>query len=70
MEKVNGFLEDFKVTMLKDYQDSEELVKMIKLYRLVPNDAQIVLTCKHNDIETIASFNEDFKRVPWLKVIP
>ncbi len=70
VEKVNGFLKDFEVTVLKDYQDPEELVKTIRLYKLVPNDAQIVLTCKHNNIETIATFDEDFKRIPWLKVIP
>ncbi len=70
VEKVNGFLKDFKVTVLKNYQDPEELVKTIKLYRLVPNDAQIALTCKHYNIETIATFDEDFKRIPWLKVIP
>ena len=70
IEKVNGFIRDFKVTMLRDYQDPDELVKTIKLYRLAPNDAQIVLTCKHSNIGTLATFDEDFKRVPWLKVVP
>ncbi len=70
IEKVNGFIKDFKVTILKDYQDPEELVEAIKTYRLAPNDAQIALTCKHKSIKTLASFDEDFKRVPWLKVIP
>ena len=70
IEKVNGFIMDFKVTVLRDYQDPDELVKTIKLYRLAPNDAQIVLTCKNRSIETLATFDEDFKRVPWLKVIP
>ena len=71
IEKVNGFIRDFKVTIIRDYQDPDELVKTIKIYRLAPNDAQIVLTCKHNrSIETLATFDEDFKRVSWLKVIP
>ena len=70
IEKVNGFIRDFKVTMLRDYQDPDGLVETIKLYRLVPNDAQIVLICKHRGIETLATFDEDFKRVLWLKVIP
>ena len=68
--KVNSFLKDFKVTVLRDYQDLGELVKVIKFYRLVPNDAQIALTCKHSNIETMATFDEDFKRIPWLNVIP
>jgi len=29
-----------------------------------------VLTCQHHGIDTILTFDEDFKRVPWLKVIP
>ena len=39
-------------------------------YGLLPNDALITATCKHYNINTIATFDEDFKRVPWLKVIP
>jgi len=67
---VNGFLRDFKVNVLKDYQDPDELVKSIRLYKLLPSDAQIALTCKHAKIETLATFDKDFKRIPWLKVIP
>ena len=70
IEKVNGFIRDFKVTILRDYQDPDELVETIKAFRLAPNDAQIALTCKHRGIEKLASFDEDFKRVPWLKVCP
>ncbi len=70
VEKVNSFIRDFKVAILRDYQDPDELVETIKIYKLVPNDAQIVLTCRHKSIETLATFDEDFKRVPWLKVIP
>jgi len=70
IEKVNDFIRDFKVTILRDYQDPDKLVEIIKVYRLAPNDAQIVLTCKQSNIETLATFDEDFKRVPWLKVIP
>ena len=39
-------------------------------YGLLPNDALIAATCKHYNINTIATFDEDFKRIPWLKVIP
>ena len=70
IEKVNGFVRDFKVTVLRDYQYPYKLVETVKNYRLAPNDAQVLLTCKHRSIETLATFDEDFKRVPWLKVIP
>ncbi|NPA99733.1 MAG: PIN domain-containing protein [Crenarchaeota archaeon] len=70
IEKVNGFIRDFKITILKDYQDPDELVKIVQAYRLLPNDAQIVLTCKYSNIERLATFDGDFRRVPWLKVIP
>ncbi len=70
IEKVNGFIRDFKVTIIGNYQDPDELVKTVKIYRLAPNDAQIVLTCKHSNIGTLATFDKDFKRVPWLKVVP
>jgi len=70
IDMVNGFIKDFKVTVLKDHQVPDELVKTIELYRLAPNDAQIALTCKYRSIETLATFDEDFKRIPWLKVIP
>ena len=69
IEKVNGFIRDFKVTILRDYQDPDELVETIRIYRLAPNDAQIALTCKHGGIGKLATFDEDFKRIPWLKVI-
>jgi len=70
VEKVNGFIRDFKVTIIKDYQDPDELVETIMSYGLAPNDAQIALTCRHRSIETLATFDGDFKRIPWLKIIP
>ena len=70
IEKVSGFMRDFSVRILKDYQDPEELVKTIKIYRLAPSDAQIILTCRYHGISILATFDEDFRRIPWLKIIP
>ncbi len=39
-------------------------------YRLLPNDGLIAATCRHYDINSIVTFDEDFKRVSWLKIIP
>jgi predicted nucleic acid-binding protein len=39
-------------------------------YSLLPGDALVAVSCRHYGINTIATFDEDFKRVPWLKVVP
>jgi len=39
-------------------------------YGLMPTDAIIALTCSQHGINAIATLDEDFKRVPWLKVVP
>ncbi len=47
----------------------DELVEAMRL-GLLPNDALIAVTCRHYGIGVIATFDEDFRRVPWLRVIP
>ncbi len=46
------------------------VIEIMKEYGLLPNDALIAATCKHYGIDTILTFDGDFKRIPWLKVIP
>ena len=48
----------------------EEAMRTAEKYGLLPNDSLITATCKHYRITTLATFDEDSKRVPWLKVIP
>ncbi len=67
---VNGFVKDFDVLILRDHQDPDDLVYAIESYRFTPSDAQIAITCKHHGIRTLASFDTDFNRVPWLELIP
>jgi predicted nucleic acid-binding protein len=47
-----------------------EIVRFMKEYGLMPADALIAITCRHYEINTIATLDEDFKRVSWLKIIP
>jgi len=47
-----------------------ETVETIEEYGLMPADALIALTCKQHEVNTIATLDEDFRRIPWLKVIP
>ncbi len=70
LEKYTNMLQEFEVTILKDYAEPNELLETMKKYRLMPSDAIIVLTCRHYGISTITTFDGDFKRVPWLKVVP
>ena len=42
---------------------------LITKYGLLPNDALIAATCKHYNIEKIATFDPDFKRVDFLEII-
>ncbi len=63
-------LQEFEITILRDYAEPRELLETMKKYKLTPSDAIIALTCKHYGIDTVITFDEDFKCIPWLKVIP
>lgn len=67
---VNSFLKDLSVEIVSDYFDYNEYLRIVQEFKLLPSDAQIALTCRHYGIDTILTFDEDFKRVPWLKVVP
>ncbi len=58
------------ILVLEDKGSLEELLKTMKNHSLLPGDALIAITAKHYSIDTILTFDEDFKRVPWLKVAP
>ena len=63
-------LSDYNIITLQDRAAIDEIHETMIKYRLPPGDAIIALTCKHYGIDTILTFDKDFKRVPWLKVIP
>ncbi len=48
----------------------DTLIQYMTSYRLLPNDALIAATCRFYAIDTIATFDEDFRSIPWLRVIP
>ena len=70
LERYTVMLHEFDIAILRDYAEPEELLEAMRKYQLTPSDAIIALTCKHYGINTILTFDEDFKRIPWLKVIP
>ncbi len=73
-ESINNFVSLLKELYVKVVADVEaqpsRIVTIMDNYRLSPRDAIIALTCRHYSIDTILTFDEDFKRVPWLKVVP
>ena len=58
------------IIVLEDKGGLTELLETMREYSLLPGDALIAITARHYGINTILSFDEDFKRIPWLKVIP
>lgn len=67
---VEEFIDKLGILVLEDKGSIKELTETVRKYGLLPGDALIAITAKHYDIDTILTFDEDFKRVPWLKVIP
>lgn len=52
------------------YSDFEESKRIALEYRLLPSDALIVAIMRREEIKEILTMDSDFKRIPWLKVIP
>ncbi|WP_373863060.1 PIN domain-containing protein [Aeropyrum pernix] len=46
-----------------------EFFNVMRRFDLLPGDALIAVTARHYNIESILTFDEDFKKIPWLKVI-
>ena len=69
LEPVLDFFKEIDLLPIEPL-DINEITNIVKEYNIQPNDALIALTCKHYGIDTIATLDEDFKRIPWLKTIP
>jgi len=69
LDSVASLIEDFHIIIISPPNDFTMLLKAIRSYRLLPADAAIAATCKHNDIRKIATFDADFNRVDFLEVV-
>ena len=67
---VEELIDKLGIVVLEDRGSFKELVETVRRYSLLPGDALIAITARHYGIDTILTFDEDFKRIPWLKVIP
>ncbi len=70
LNKQIAFLQRYFTELEVNEEIKEIALGVTERYGLLPNDAIIAATCKHYNIDTIITFDKDFKRVPWLKVIP
>ena len=67
---VEELIEGLGIVVLEDKGSLKELLEVMRSYNLLPGDALVAVTARHYGINTILTFDEDFKRIPWLKVIP
>ncbi len=70
LKAMRGLLSEYNIIVLQDRAEVSEIHEAMIKYSLLPGDAIIALTCRHYGIDAILTFDEDFKRVPWLKVVP
>jgi predicted nucleic acid-binding protein len=69
LELIFSLLRDRDIQVLPDYQALADWRMVMDMYRLLPNDAVLAITCTHYGIEKIATFDGDFKRVDFLEVV-
>jgi predicted nucleic acid-binding protein len=69
LERLKSFTVEFGIKLLPMPNDPDLFLDSVVIYRLLPNDAVIVAACRFYDIEKIATFDSDFNRVTFLKVI-
>ena len=66
---VKELINKLGIIVLEDKGDLTELLETMRKYGLLPGDALIAVTARHYGIGTILTFDEDFRRMPWLEVI-
>ncbi len=67
---VEEMIDKLGIVVLEDKGGLTELLDTTRKYSLLPGDALIAITARHYGIDTILTFDADFKRVSWLKVVP
>ena len=70
IDKQIKFLREYFIELEVNESVKQIAIEVMRQYGLLPNDALIASTCRHYGIERILTFDEDFKRVPWLIVLP
>jgi predicted nucleic acid-binding protein len=64
------FLREYFTELEVNEKVKQTAIEIMNEHGLLPNDALIASTCKHYGVDAILTFDEDFRRIPWLKIIP
>ncbi len=69
LSSLNELVEKLNVVppTLEDFEVSKEIAIKYKLY---PNDALIAAIMQRKSIDLLLTLDSDFKRIPWIKVVP
>jgi len=70
IDVIKELIKRLNIRLVLSVYTEGELYDTLMKFRILPSDAIIALTCKHYGINTILTFDKDFKRIPWLKVLP
>lgn len=68
--KVDTALEVLGIQLIPDSQNWTLIRKLMLKYNLLPNDATILATCIDSGMDALATFDEDYRKVQELKIIP
>jgi len=79
-EGYGPFHEDFRaieetlnlleVSTLQDSQNWGLIKRLMFRYSLLPNDATILATCIEHGLDALATFDEDYRKVQEVKILP
>jgi predicted nucleic acid-binding protein len=69
IDRLFQFVENSSISLIPVNNDLEDWKEILLKYKLLPYDALIASTCMSNGITKIATFDRDFNRVDFLKIV-
>ena len=69
IDRLFQFVENSSISLIPVNNDLEDWKEILLKYKLLPYDALIDSTCMSNRITKIATFDRDFNRVDFLKIV-
>jgi len=69
LNSLESFLSEYGIEIIPAPNDLKELLRVVREYHLLPNDALLATTCRHHGIKKIATFDDDFRRVDFLEIV-
>jgi len=69
LHSLESSLSEYGIEIIPTPDDLKELLRIVREYHLLPDDALIAATCRHHGIKKIATFDDDFRRVDFLEIV-